>query len=357
MVTKPEKPAVPEPIVEFNPERYVCYRTDIPLTIDGRMNESIWEQAEWTRDFQDIEGPGRPAPRLCTRAKMLWDEQYLYIFAEMEEPDVWATLKKRDSIIFYDNDFEVFIDPNGDTHRYYELEINAFSTEWDLFLDKPYRDDCRALFFWDYHGMKSAVHVDGSINEPGDTDKGWTLEIALPWEVMKECADKPSPPGHGDQWRVNFSRVEWRTEVKNGRYQKVINPQTGKPYPEDNWVWSAQGVINMHYPEMWGFVQFSERVAGRGTDEFVYNKSENAKWALRRLYYRQKALYDQTGAYTDRIDVLRLQDVKVDGYQWPPEIQCTASLYEATITSADGTERWSIMQDGKVWQNKGTTDK
>ena len=57
----------------------------------------------------------------------------------MTEPDLWATLKKRDSVIFYDNDFELFIDPDGDTHCYYELEINSHGTEWDLFLDKPYR--------------------------------------------------------------------------------------------------------------------------------------------------------------------------------------------------------------------------
>ena len=142
-----DKSTFPEPIIPFNPERYVCYKTDMPLNIDGKMAESIWEKAEWTRDFADIEGESKPKPRFRTRAKMLWDNHYFYIFAEMEEPDVWAKLTKRDTIIFYDNDFEVFIDPNGDTHRYYELEINAFSTEWDLFLDKPYRDDCRPLFF------------------------------------------------------------------------------------------------------------------------------------------------------------------------------------------------------------------
>ena len=65
------------------------------------------------------------------------------LVADITESDVWATLKKRDSVIYHDNDFEVFIDPNGDTHRYYELEINAFNTEWDLFLDKPYRDEDR----------------------------------------------------------------------------------------------------------------------------------------------------------------------------------------------------------------------
>lgn len=37
--------------------------------------------------------------------------------------------------------------------------------------------------------------------------------------------------------------------------------------PEDNWVWSSQNVINMHLPEMWGFIQFSN--ASINTTTFV----------------------------------------------------------------------------------------
>jgi len=345
-------PSIPEPQIPFNPERYVCYKTDASIIIDGDMNEPIWQQAEWTKDFVDIEGDLKPKPRFRTCAKMLWNDQYFYVFAEMEEPDVWATLKKRDSIIFYDNDFEVFIDPNGDTHRYYELEINAFSTEWDLFLDKPYRDDCCAVFYWDYEGMKSAVHVDGTFNHPGDIDKGWTLEIAVPWAVMKECAGKDAPPKNGDQWRINFSRVEWKVEVKDGAYHKVINPQTSKSYPEDNWVWSPQGVINMHYPEMWGFVQFSDKIAGTGVDEFEYHQEENVKWALRQVYYRERSYYDRTGKFTDKIAELGLSNIKVKDYNWPPKIEYTANLFEAILKSADGKEKWHISHDGRVWHSE-----
>jgi len=76
---------------------------------------------------------------------MLWDDTYFYVAAQLEEPDVWATLTQRDTVIFYDNDFEVFIDPDGDTHNYYELEVNAFGTLWDLMLLTPYRDGGPAI--------------------------------------------------------------------------------------------------------------------------------------------------------------------------------------------------------------------
>jgi hypothetical protein len=341
-----------EPKIAFNPKQYVCYKTDSPLKIDGKAKEAAWQHAEWTDDFIDIEGDAKPKPRFRTRTKMVWDETYFYILTEMEEPDVWAKLKKRDSIIFFDNDFEVFIDPNGDTHRYYELEINAFSTEWDLFLDKAYRDGCRVLFNWDLIGMKSAVHINGTINQPGDKDTGWTLEIALPWEVLKECAEQPSPPKSGDQWRVNFSRVEWQTEVIEGKYEKVKNPDTGKSLPEDNWVWSPQGVVNMHYPEMWGFVQFSEKIAGSGSDEFLYNTEEDVKWALRQVYYKQKTHRALYGMFSDNINELELTQLEVSGYQWPPKIQHTESLFEAVLQSTDGNHQWRIKQDGLVWKTE-----
>ena len=60
--------------------------------------------------FVDIQGATQPRPRFRTRAKMLWDDEYFYIAAELEEPHVWATLTEHDSVIFHDNDFEVFLE-------------------------------------------------------------------------------------------------------------------------------------------------------------------------------------------------------------------------------------------------------
>ena len=233
------------------PRQYVCRRAAVPIVIDGRLDEPAWGQAAWTDRFVDIEGAARPLPRLATHAKMLWDDQYLYIGADLEETHVWATLKEHDEIVFHDNDFEIFIDPDGDRREYYEIEINALNTIFDLFLVRTYLDGGPALHAWDCKDLKSAVHVAGTPNDPADADQGWSVEFALPWKTLAEAAHRPAPPHDGDTWRVNFSRVEWETRVVSGRYEKVPNT------PEDNWVWSPQGVINMHMPEKWGYLQFS----------------------------------------------------------------------------------------------------
>jgi len=339
-----------EPKLPFSPRHYICYRAEGPIVLDGKLEEPSWSKAPWTEDFVDIEGDLKPRPRFRTRAKMLWDDDYFYVGAELEEPDIWATLTQRDTIIFLDNDFEVFIDPDGDTHRYYELEVNAFGTEWDLFLVRPYRDGGPPLFSWDIQGLKTGIDVQGTINRPGDKDHGWTVEIALPWEVLKECAPRRKPPQPGDQWRVNFSRVEWKVEVVDGRYRKAINPETGRPFPEDNWVWSPQGLINMHYPEMWGYVQFSDKIVGTGEEVFRPRPEEAAKWALRRVYYRQWAYRNEHGRFAEDVEELGLEDVEVEGYRWPPEVETTKSLFEAVLESSDGEERWHIRQDGLVWR-------
>lgn len=344
-----QKSAFPVPAIEFNPKHYICYRTDAPLKIDGKMNEEAWSKAEWTGYFVDIEGSIKPAPRYKTRAKMLWDDKYLYIAAEIEEPNLSASIKQRDAVIFRDNDFEVFIDPDGDTHKYYELEINALATAWDLMLIKPYRDEgSAAVNSWDIRGLKVAVSLQGTLNNPKDTDKGWTCEIAIPWAVLRESYTNESTPKPGEQWRINFSRVEWKYDVVNGKYVKAKDPKTGQTYPEDNWVWSPQGIINMHYPEMWGFLQLSSKKAGEGTDTFTLKPRELAKWALRKVYYAEHTYKNFNDTYTSDISKLGLENYKVEGYVWPPEIEATKNLFMAVIKSNDGKEVITIKQDSEV---------
>jgi len=346
---------LPEPIIPWAPRAYVAYRTDKPITADGRLDEPAWQAAPWTDDFVDILGPSKPAPRFRTRAKMLWDTTNLYIGAELSDPDVWANITERDAVIFRDNDFEVFIDPDGDTQSYVELEVNALGTAWDLFLPKAYRDEGHAVNGWDIHSLRVGVHVDGTINHPGDVDRGWTVELALPWAALRDAAITASPPKPGDQWRLNLSRVEWRTRVEGRRYVKATDPATGKPLPEDNWLWTPQGVVNVHYPEMWGFVQFSPLVAGQGTDAFVPRFVDGEKWMLRVLYYRERAFYAAHGFFTDDLAKLRLLMPPrpgapwgaLLGWPWPPLVSVTPDFFETSLPTPGGG-RIILTSDGAV---------
>lgn len=238
------------PSDEELPRQYIAAFTDKPIVIDGLMDETAWNKTEWSAEYADIEGFHMPKPLQSTQMKMLWDDQYLYIGVKLMENHLWATLTDRDAIIYNDNDFEVFLDPNGDAQDYYELEINAFGTEFDLLMDKPYKKGGRANIPWNFEGLKSAVKLEGSINDPTDLDSHWQLEIAIPYSSLDH--NPGIQPAAGDEWRINFSRVQWDLDIVNETYQK-------RSSPEHNWVWSPQGKIDMHIPEKWGFVIFSDK--------------------------------------------------------------------------------------------------
>lgn len=326
------------------PKGYVCYRATTAIKVDGRLDEAAWQHVPWTDPFVDIEGDARPLPRFRTRVKMLWDDQYFYVGAELEEPHVWGTLTQHDAVIFQDNDFEVFIDPNGDNHEYYEFEINALNTGWDLLLPRPYKDGGMAVNNWEIPGLKTAVHVDGTVNDPRDADRGWSVEIAFPWKVLGELAYQPAPPHDGDQWRVNFSRVEWQHLVVNGKYRKVRGSK------EDNWVWSPQGVVDMHRPETWGYVQFSTAQAGAAT--FRPDPAGPARHLLHRIYYAQRRYHKEHGQWARTLAELGLKRLEHESLAAPPKMEVTESGFEATIPvrrPQGAAQRWHIRQDSRVW--------
>ena len=337
--------------IPFDPAQYVCYRTPDPLTIDGRLTEAAWRQAPPTGTFVDIEGALRPAPKHETRAWMLWDDDYFYVAARLDEPHLWATLTERDAVIFQDDDFEVFIDPDGDGHNYYEFEINALNTVWDLLLLRPYRVDGRAkvLDNWDINGLRSGVHLAGSLNDPSDTDEYWTVEIAFPWSALGELADTPTPPRDGDQWRVGFSRVDWEMDIVDGTYRKRLG-ENGKPLPESNWVWSPQGRVAMHQPETWGYVQFATTAVGTDPVAFRPDPAEAVKWALWQLHYQQVAYRKGEGAYAQRIEQLVLPEVAIEDYTFAPRLENYTGGYRLVAPGLRDSTEWIIDETARIWR-------
>jgi hypothetical protein len=161
---------------------------------------------------------------------------------------------------------------------------------------------------------------------------------------VKELTRVAVPPCNGEQWRINFSRVEWEHEVVDGRYRKV----DGKP--EDNWVWSPQGVIDMHRPETWGILQFS--TAKPGTVEARPDPAEPARHLLSRIYYAQQGYRERHGTWAHSLGQLGLSG-SASGKLGPPRLETTTNTFEASVTmpGPGGTsERWNIASDARIWK-------
>ena len=283
------------------PKLYEAVFTSQSPQIDGQI-DSLWASGNWSDSFVDIEGVLTPKNK--TRFKMMWDNHALYILAQLEEPHIWGTLQQRDTVIFYNNDFEVFIDPDGDTHDYMELEINALNTAWDLFLNKPYLNKNKVDNQWNIEGLQSAVFYKGSLNDPSDVDEGWTLEMALPWKSLSRGSKQETAPIN-QFWRLNFSRVNWDFSINKGKYSRKKDPK-GAYLPEYNWVWSPQGLINMHLPEHWGYVYFSDK---KGKQIDYPEEAALVQWMY--AQYREKAASEKKGQMLEKKPVALWKGEKI----------------------------------------------
>lgn len=335
------------------PKGYVCYRIADSIKIDGLANEVSWKKAPSTEAFVDISGEHFPTPRYRTTAKMLWDDNYLYIYAEMEEPHIWANLQKRDTIVFYDNDFEVFIDPVGEGHNYFEIETNARGTIFDLALEKPYRAPRRTFvqFQWNCPGLKLATHCDGKMNDAKSIDKGWSVEMAIPREAIASEFDNYLKAG---KWlRINFSRVEWQFDLDaNGRYSRKKDKED-KYLPEDNWVWTPTGQIAMHMPERWGYLYLSDKKVGQATEKFQYPDSQPVQRFLWMLFYAQEEQYAKNQSYYKNLSDFRLQnkDIQLLPAEYKVQVEATSHTYEITASAPDG-KQYVIDESGSCFIRK-----
>ncbi len=185
------------------PKRWVATRTTKAITVDGKLNEDVWRKASSTGAFLDTL-TGAAAP-LRTEAKVAWDDSFLYIAFQNQDEDVWSTLKKRDDKLWTQEAVEVFIDANSDGKDYIELQVNPNNAVFDSYLP-DYRKNQN-----DWNStMKTAVAVEGTLNKPGDKDKSWTVEMAIPWADTKGKGTIALglPPKVGGIWRINLFRLD-----------------------------------------------------------------------------------------------------------------------------------------------------
>jgi hypothetical protein len=330
--TPPPPPPVP------HPPGYVCLRAPRPISVDGRLDEAEWGSAPWTDDFGDMATGVRPGAALRTRVKMLWDDKALYIAADIAGPHLWAEMTRHDSPLYQENAFEFFIDPDGDNHEYYEFEINARNTTWDLFLPRPYRDGGLGLSDWEIGGLQSAVHADGTLNDPSDVDRGWTIEIAVPWAALAQQARRPSPPHAGDQWRFNYTRVETPLDTAGGRYRKI------EGQPSRVFSWARQYVNDIHRPETWGYVQFETAAKA-----FVADASWPARRWLMSVYEAEREYQKAHGRYASSLDELGVVPPLGDGLR-SASTGAALDVWQSCV--GNGNDEWCVRDDSRLWKRK-----
>ncbi|PAY16171.1 hypothetical protein CKO51_28140 [Rhodopirellula sp. SM50] len=214
----------------------IVRRASQPIVIDGRRDEAAWASAPSVGEFVFTwwnEGDG---PRQPTDAKLLWDDQFLYVSFHCTDSDVLATRTERDSDVYRDDCVEVFASPEiGHPENYFNLEMNALGTQLDNYRPEGKTPDDE----WNPDGIRCAVIVDGTLNDSTDTDRGWTLEVAIPFRLFQHVLPSGRPEV-GDRWRLNLNRLEGNMAVKS------------------QWSQGDRNFPRFHHPDYFGFVEFAQ---------------------------------------------------------------------------------------------------
>ncbi len=290
--------------------KYSVFKTNSAITIDGFDNELSWKNAKWSEEFVTLKGEVIPDTFYQTRFKMLWDNKYLYILAEIKDPHIWTYSANEDGIYYPGNLFAVLVNPDRTTHNFFEFDVNAQNNFNDQFFPMSPLHGGRERKDWQLRGYKSKVVIYGTLNNPEDIDEKWVVEMAVPFKSLSWDGRFP-PPKNNELWKMNFLRIQWPTNIKFGKYLKMKeNPDlkitNGIEYYRfaKNWTWSPTGIDNILYPGRWGLVKFSYQQVSSEIPEFELPEEEIYGKYLWFVYYKQQDYSKQNGYYAKALSEL-----------------------------------------------------
>jgi hypothetical protein len=188
------------------PPKFECRWADGPIVIDGTADEPAWARAQVIDDFRAWWLPGSPPAKAGTRARLLWDAEYLYFFAEMDDVDIFADVTEHDGPTWLNDVFELFFRPDDEHPGYYEFHVNAANTIFDCYY--PKRDLRTVLIQKDIgeFGIETKVQLRGTLNERDDVDEGWSVEGRIPWRDFQPTGGRPEA---GQIWRFALCRYDF----------------------------------------------------------------------------------------------------------------------------------------------------
>ncbi len=208
----------PPPDIEANPDpparapgEVECRWARGLIEIDGRAHEGDWTRAELVSNFSMpwLGADDRPA-RVATRARLLWNAEYFYFFAELDDADLFADITEHDGRIWMNDAFEIFLKPAVERPGYYEFHVSPAGTKLDIFFPARGSDFDRVKSANAFDFQAAAV-CNGTLNVRTDTDKGWTAEGRIAWKSFAPTGGRPRA---GDRWTFALCRYDYTAGEK-----------------------------------------------------------------------------------------------------------------------------------------------
>jgi uncharacterized repeat protein (TIGR03806 family) len=211
------------------PTTFECRFTDQSIKITGKGDDPAWKRAQVIDHFYLpwLGDQARPA-KTKTRAKLLWDREYLYFFADMEDADLYADVKEHDGMTWNNDVFELFFKPAEDRPGYYEFQVNAAGTVMDMFLPRRGAGGYqRFVKDGDFH-IDAKVHLRGTLNKWQDRDEGWSVEGRIPWTDFLRTGGRPE---RGEKWKFALCRYDYSVDFE-GPELSTCAPLKGRGIPD-----------------------------------------------------------------------------------------------------------------------------
>ena len=224
----------PYPIYAQPIPQHKIYVTADSIKIDGILNEPAWQSAPVIKEFSYPWFTN--GQKELTEARLIWDNNYLYVAFVAHDKFISAYNSERDSPVSQDDCVEVFIAPDTtNIQNYFNYEFNALCTVLDR---APYNNRDGK---WNSNNLKVTIKIRGTLNDHSDIDTLWTTEVAIPLQDFKEFAPNIPPKG-GDRWRLNLYRTGGEINLQYSTWSATLRP---KP--------------QFHAPERFGIVEFSDK--------------------------------------------------------------------------------------------------
>ena len=170
------------------------------VNIDGVLDEADWQAAERLGPFVSYDG--KRSLSNPTWARIVWDEDHLYVAFECDDKDIHTPYDRRDDPLYESEAVEIFIDADGDLDEYVELQ----AAPNDVHFDAAFKGGRRKGFDTSYNvSYETKAKLEGTLNDDTDRDTGWVSEWRIPIAELKDEPEKPKP---GTSWRINLFRLD-----------------------------------------------------------------------------------------------------------------------------------------------------
>jgi hypothetical protein len=182
--------------------RAICRWADRQPVLDGKLDDRCWQDAAVIDHFASF---WTKTPRPGTQAYLIWDHEALYYAATMTDAELRSFGAKRNDTLWEGDVFELFFKPRGDKPEYFEFQANPRMLVFEMAF--PRRGDNPLAFATaPALGSQAVVALEGTLDQPGDRDRGWTVEGRIPWSAFAKGGGKPMP---GDDWLFALCRYDY----------------------------------------------------------------------------------------------------------------------------------------------------